>query len=72
MFLDTAVDMGDSGGGLLYQDPVSSLYYLYGIVSIKSASISSIALCTNVYHHREWIVKIRNEVHKSKKDINTS
>lgn len=49
---------GDSGGGLLFMDKVTGLYYLRGIVSNKDLSGSSIATFTDVAQYMAWIVKL--------------
>lgn len=55
---------GDSGGGLLFQDPQQSLYYLRGVVSLKPSADISISMFTDISQHMNWIKKILNNVEK--------
>lgn len=56
---------GDSGGGLMYRDPQSRLYFLRGVVSIKDPSTStSIAAFTDISFFVDWISKTLNKIEK--------
>lgn len=54
---------GDSGGGFVFRDPNSGLYYLRGIVSNKDGTVgpkeTSIAAFTDVAQYVKWIYDIR-------------
>lgn len=53
---------GDSGGGLLFRDASTGLYYLQGIVSIKDPTETSIAAFTDVAQYIDWINDIKKQV----------
>ncbi|KAK7572041.1 hypothetical protein V9T40_014513 [Parthenolecanium corni] len=52
---------GDSGGGLLYRDANTGLYYLQGVVSIKDPTETSIAAFTDVAQYIDWINEIKKQ-----------
>lgn len=55
---------GDSGGGLLFRDPDLGVYFLQGIVSVKDASSSSMAVFTSINSYLDWMDQVRIRVQK--------
>ncbi|CAH1398588.1 unnamed protein product [Nezara viridula] len=56
----TAVEHGDSGGGLTFPRNTTNnkeQYYLYGIVSVKDVSRNNIAAFTDIRKHLPWLNK---------------
>ncbi|XP_065204430.1 modular serine protease-like [Planococcus citri] len=57
-----SVLQGDSGGGIFFQK--DGIFYLRGIVSVKQASLTSIAAFTDLSDHARWILSVINEIDK--------
>ncbi|XP_065204438.1 coagulation factor X-like [Planococcus citri] len=58
-----SVLQGDSGGGIFFQK--DDKYYLRGIVSVKQASLTSIAAFTDLSDHARWILSVIKDVEKT-------
>lgn len=55
---------GDSGGGLVFQDAETNLYYLRGIVSIRGPRDSPLTIFTDVAKYIKWISDKKKEAEK--------
>ncbi|XP_014277395.1 mannan-binding lectin serine protease 2 [Halyomorpha halys] len=54
----TAVQLGDSGGGITFPQNTNNnkvQYYLYGIVSVRETDKSNIAAFTDIRKHYHWL-----------------
>lgn len=54
---------GNSGGGLMFRDPNTNLYYLQGILSVTDQTQPAAAF-TNVAQFINWINDIKKQVEK--------
>lgn len=59
LFSEVNVCPGDSGGGLVFEEPNTKAYYLRGIVSLgtKGCRGQEFALFTKLSSHRELVEK---------------
>lgn len=67
IFLGTALNIGDSGGGLTIRDESDSLNYLVGVVSFRSNTEEvKISVITDVVKYGNFIKSNLREIHKYK------
>lgn len=65
MLVGAGARQGDSGGGLLFRNPSTGLYFVRGIVSTRDKySNNSVATFTDISYHIEWIQELYQETEK--------
>ncbi|KAK7579998.1 hypothetical protein V9T40_000627 [Parthenolecanium corni] len=64
-----AVERGDSGGGLIFRDQSSGLYYLRGVSCTSAQKGTSFTVFTDVTQYSNWIQEIENQIEKEEKKV---
>ncbi|KAK7580000.1 hypothetical protein V9T40_000629 [Parthenolecanium corni] len=62
-------ELGDSGGGLMFRDQSSGLYYLRGVTSTSPDLLKSYTTFIDVTQYSDWIQGIENWIEKEEKKV---